>query len=68
MFAGVEWSTHLTRQQTVAACRKAGLIVALGDLWWDVDTAQDVDRLEQQADLGPAVRAWFAAEKGKGRP
>lgn len=45
MFAGVEWSTALTRRQTVDAVKACGLSVSLGDPWFDVDELSDLRRL-----------------------
>jgi glycosyltransferase A (GT-A) superfamily protein (DUF2064 family) len=51
MFDGVEWSSGRELDQTAAACRACGLSVALGPVWWDVDTPQDLDRLAATSDL-----------------
>jgi rSAM/selenodomain-associated transferase 1 len=58
MFAGVEWSTHRTLDQTVAACRAVGLSVELGPASFDVDTIFDLDRLFAMAELPPHTARW----------
>ena len=45
MFAHVEWSTARAREQTVTACRRAGLSVALGSMWFDIDEPSDLARI-----------------------
>jgi len=45
MFAGVEWSTRRTLEQTVAAAEACGLSVELGPVWFDVDSPEDLARL-----------------------
>ena len=45
MFAGVEWSSSHEREQTVAACKAAGLTVECGPFWDDVDTPAQLPRL-----------------------
>ncbi|MBZ2180811.1 MAG: glycosyltransferase [Acidobacteria bacterium] len=54
MFAGVRWSTEHTLADTVAACQAAGLTVALGPAWFDVDEARDLVRIAE-----------FLAQKGR---
>ncbi|HEY3939947.1 MAG TPA: TIGR04282 family arsenosugar biosynthesis glycosyltransferase [Bryobacteraceae bacterium] len=57
MFSGVTWSTNRTLEQTIAAVKKAGLTVALGSPWYDVDEGADLDRLAAD----PALRQATAA-------
>ena len=45
MFAGVAWSTSEACAQTASACRRAGLSVSFGLVWFDVDEPSDLDRL-----------------------
>lgn len=45
MFEGVRWSTAHALEDTEAACRAAGLSVVRGDLWFDVDEPEDLDRV-----------------------
>ena len=47
MFTGVRWSTEHTLADTVAACQAAGLTVALGPAWFDVDEAPDLARIAE---------------------
>ena len=44
MFRGVAWSTPSALVQTAAACCRAGLTVAMGPLWHDLDTPEDLAR------------------------
>ncbi|MBY0504898.1 MAG: TIGR04282 family arsenosugar biosynthesis glycosyltransferase [Bryobacteraceae bacterium] len=57
MFAGVRWSTEYTRADTVRAAEAAGLSVALGPAWHDVDEPADLARLTQ-----PGVRTCATLE------
>ncbi|MEZ5402131.1 MAG: TIGR04282 family arsenosugar biosynthesis glycosyltransferase [Bryobacteraceae bacterium] len=52
MFEGVAWSTADTLDRTVASCRRAGLTVAIGSWWFDVDTPEDLKRLPDMAHHG----------------
>jgi uncharacterized protein len=45
MFQGVAWSTAEACRQTVEACRRAGLRVFLGPMWFDVDEPSDLERI-----------------------
>lgn len=47
MFAGVRWSTADALADTAAACRAAGLTVALGPSWFDVDEPKDLGRIAE---------------------
>jgi uncharacterized protein len=58
MFAGVEWSTSRTREQTIDACRACGLTVSTGLEWFDVDEPGDLQRLALRPELlSPRTRA-----------
>jgi rSAM/selenodomain-associated transferase 1 len=56
MFAGVEWSTVNVLEQTERAARACGLSVERGDLWYDVDSSEDLARLMAVPDLPPRTR------------
>ncbi|MBI2687814.1 MAG: TIGR04282 family arsenosugar biosynthesis glycosyltransferase [Acidobacteria bacterium] len=45
MFTGVDWSTARACRQTEEACRRAGLSVARGPMWFDIDEASDLARI-----------------------
>lgn len=45
MFAGVAWSTERACAHTEAACRAAGLTVARGPMWFDIDELSDLERI-----------------------
>lgn len=45
MFAGVRWSTPHALEDVLNAARQCGLSVALAPRWFDVDTAEDLNRL-----------------------
>lgn len=45
MFAGVAWSTANACAQTAEACRAAGLAVAFGPQWFDIDEPSDLERI-----------------------
>jgi rSAM/selenodomain-associated transferase 1 len=51
MFAGVEWSTPHVLDQTERAARACGLSVERGDLWYDVDSPEDLVRLMAEPEL-----------------
>jgi glycosyltransferase A (GT-A) superfamily protein (DUF2064 family) len=67
IFAGIRWSTGSVLDQTVAACRAAGLTVALLGAIADVDTVDDLGSVDlsraratravlANADVGPPTR------------
>ena len=58
MFDGVQWSCADTCEQTIASVDAAGLSVGLGDNWYDVDDAEDLERLLATAVLPPATDRW----------
>jgi hypothetical protein len=47
MFHGVRWSTGEALADTVHAARACGLTVSLGQMWFDVDTPGDLERLSR---------------------
>jgi glycosyltransferase A (GT-A) superfamily protein (DUF2064 family) len=47
MFDGVAWSSGSELRHTVEACQRAGLTVALGDPWFDIDTPEDLERARE---------------------
>jgi uncharacterized protein len=59
MFHGVEWSSTRALAQTERAAEAAGLSVARGPVWYDVDLPEDVLRLEHDANLPLNTRQWF---------
>jgi rSAM/selenodomain-associated transferase 1 len=59
MFRNVAWSTSKTCQQTVRAVSAAGLSVALGQAWFDVDEPASLERL-LRGPMGPAVQSAVA--------
>jgi len=64
MFEGVEWSSPETLAQTVAAMKRCGMVVSFLDTCYDVDTPEDLARLEAEPRVGPRVRAWLATWRG----
>jgi rSAM/selenodomain-associated transferase 1 len=56
MFTGVEWSTPHVLDQTERAARACGLSVERGDLWYDVDGPEDLERLIGKPELPPWTR------------
>lgn len=58
MFAGVEWSTERSRAQTMAACKAAGLRVAEGLEWHDIDLPVDLVKL-MTGPVPPHTEAWL---------
>jgi rSAM/selenodomain-associated transferase 1 len=59
MFEGVTWSSPETLVQTVAAMQRCGMAVSLLDTCYDVDTPEDLARLEAEPHAGPQVRSWL---------
>ena len=67
MFAGVAWSTPDVLEQTERAARACGLSVARGDLWYDVDGPEDLERLMAERELpGSTAQALATVEKPGG--
>jgi len=48
MFSGVRWSAPETLGDTLAAVKRCGLSVELGDLWYDIDEPADLERLRRE--------------------
>jgi len=65
MFDDVEWSGSRTLEHTVRAIERAGLSVAIGPRWFDVDEPEDLKRLVASPDLPPRTARWFAERKIK---
>ena len=59
MFDGVAWSTSQTLADTIRAVERAGLSVATGDVWYDIDNPEDLDRLRRDPDVPPHTAAWL---------
>ncbi len=47
LFSGIEWSTGVVYEQTLAAARNAGLSVHEEKAWYDVDTPEDLNILKE---------------------
>lgn len=65
LFAGIAWSTRQVFEQTVAAARRAGLILRCVPAWRDIDGLDDLHRLacaldDLPPDAAPHVRRWLA--------
>ena len=60
LFAGIDWSTERVLAQTVDRVHKAGLSAFYLPFWYDVDTANNLKRLQRDARPGTAVAAAFA--------
>lgn len=60
LFEGIDWSTPRVIPQTLAICRRLGLCVHELPEWYDVDVAEDLDRLRRDLaqDPGAAPRTW----------
>jgi rSAM/selenodomain-associated transferase 1 len=48
VFEGIEWSTDRVLQQTIRRLQSAGVSFALLPEWYDIDTAEDLERLRQE--------------------
>ena len=70
IFDGVEWGTASVLTDTLRLADRAGIEVRLIDGGYDVDTLDDLRRLERDlasaaaADVAPHMRVWFAARDG----
>jgi len=60
VFEGVEWSTELTLQQSIAAAQRAGLSVELGPCWYDIDSPADLVRLVSE-ETPTRTKQWLMA-------
>jgi rSAM/selenodomain-associated transferase 1 len=60
LFDGVEWSTELALEQSLASARKLGMSVDLGPGWYDVDSPADLVKLVGD-DMPPRTRAFLKA-------
>lgn len=59
MFSGISWSRADTLAQTVRAVERCGLTVELGPPWYDVDTVEDLDRLQTCPRLPKHTAEWL---------
>jgi rSAM/selenodomain-associated transferase 1 len=59
MFDKVQWSQADTLTQTISAIQAAGLSVALGPSWFDVDEPADLERLLASPVLPQATEHWL---------
>ncbi len=59
MFEGVEWSSPHTLAQTAAALARCGLEPAYLARHFDVDTPEDLARLQSEPHLGRHTRHWL---------
>jgi rSAM/selenodomain-associated transferase 1 len=67
LFEGVDWSTERVISQTLATCRRLGLTVHQLPEWYDVDRADDLERLRRDLVEKPglAPHTWgFLQELG----
>ena len=67
LFKGIHWSTERVVSQTLAACRRLGLTVHHLPEWYDVDIAEDLERLRRDLESRPelAPNTWeFLRELG----
>jgi rSAM/selenodomain-associated transferase 1 len=68
LFDGVEWGTASVLTDTLRLADRSGIEVRLIEGCYDVDTMDDLRRLERDlasaADVAPHVRAWFGARDG----
>jgi glycosyltransferase A (GT-A) superfamily protein (DUF2064 family) len=63
LFQGVEWGTASVLADTLSAAHRIGLEVRLMRAGYDVDTIEDLRKLERDlrkapSDLAPRLRAW----------
>lgn len=75
LFEGIDWSTERVIAQTLAICRRLGLSVRELPEWYDVDVAEDLERLRRDLAQNPASApcTWAflrldSTGRGVGRP
>lgn len=56
LFENIAWSTDVVLRQTLGKAEKVGLSVALTPIWHDVDTIQDLKRLQEELRTLPVDR------------
>jgi hypothetical protein len=63
LLADLPWSAPSTFQRTIDRLRSAGLSIAVLPPWFDIDTPDDLRRLERLLELGelsaPTTAAWL---------
>jgi rSAM/selenodomain-associated transferase 1 len=67
LFEGIDWSTERVISQTLAVCRRLGLTDHQLPEWYDVDVADDLERLRRDLEVEPqlAPHTWsFLQELG----
>lgn len=62
MFKDVEWSSRDTLAQTIRACQGCGLRIEIGPEWYDIDTPEDLVKLQAEKDLPAHVARWLASK------
>ena len=55
LFSGIEWSTGVVYEQTLAKARNAGLSVHEEKAWYDVDTPEDLNILKETLARDPQL-------------
>jgi len=60
LFEGIDWSTERVIPQTLAICHRLGITVHQLPEWYDVDVADDLERLrcDLEEDPGLAPHTW----------
>jgi len=59
LFEGIEWGTPKACEQTLSGAASAGIPVVLIEEWQDVDSMEDLDRLNHDTHAhAPRTRAW----------
>lgn len=61
LFGDIPWSTGEVLRATLDRSLALGLRPTLLPTWWDVDTARELERLENELRSGPALDAWWPA-------
>ncbi len=52
LLSGIPWSAAVTCEETIAKIRGAGLAIEVLDLWFDIDTAEDLEKLARLISAG----------------
>ncbi len=55
LFEGIDWSTERVIAQTLGTCRRLGLTVHQLPQWYDVDLAEDLERLRHDLEVEPQL-------------
>ena len=62
LFSGIEWSTEAVYEQTLAKAEATGLSIYKTEPWYDLDTPEDLRRLQAELSRRPSLSPRVVAE------